>query len=286
MEKHTLYILGGLARTGKSTIAAGIRQKRLFVTPSPDDLCHPIVKNIFAKELPPNTEGMTFEGVAIYDASQQKKPFDFSVPIALSAAKVTEKNLLIELPTDYIRFIIRMIFAGENRGLSGMGFEGEASFTGGDKTSKRPIKIEYQGEDLNAWNALTGIIADYDRQNENDILIEGVAIKPDKIKELALENLAVKAAFLGYNDEAYATPLLAYLQTEAEKKKDYLYGEMKNSGKSEEDFVRDWMREVVKAGNLLREQAKASGLEYFDVTSHGSFEEYIQAVINYLFPIA
>jgi len=288
-DKRTLYIIGGPAKVGKSAITGKIKGRESSITPSPNDICRPIVKNIFTKEVPANIERVTYKGTITFGPHEPEeiKPFDISFPLVSSIARSTRKGL-IELPTDYIRAVIRLIFVGENRGLSAIAFEGETTLlsSNGEKIPPKQFKIPSQGEDDNAWNALVGLINDYDRENQNDVLIEGVAITPERVSELKLTNLDKKAVFIGYsNAELYAQRRITYAK-EFKDKEPNNYDWPAIQAKGEEQHMQDILREArdrVPQNAALKERAEGLDIPYFDLTEK-SFDEHVQAVMNYLWP--
>ena len=288
-DKRTLYIIGGPAKVGKSAITGKIKERESFVTPSPNDLCCPIVKNIFIKEVPDKVEAMTHKGAITFGPheSEETKSFDISFPFASSIARSTG-NGLIELPTDYVRGIIRLIFVGQNRGLSAIAFEGEATFvsSSGEKIPPDKFKIPSQGEDDNACDALVGLIHDYDRENQNDVLIEGVAVTPERASELKLSNFEKKVFFIGYsNAELYVQRRIAHAK-EVKDSESNNYDWPPIQAKGEESHAQDLLREAreqVPRNAALKTRVERLGFPYFDLTEK-SFDEHVKAVMGYLWP--
>jgi hypothetical protein len=247
------------------------------------------VKSLFTEEVPENIEGMNYKGTITFDPpeSQKTKSFNISFPFASSIARSTGKGL-IELPTDYVRSIIRLIFVGDDRGLSAIAFEGEVAFIlpNGEKSPPKQFQIPSQSEDNNAWNALVGLIGDYDRENQNDAIIEGVAITPERASELKLSNFEKRVIFIGYgNAELYVERRIAY----AKEMKD---GEPNNydwpaiQTKGEEQHRKDLLQEAheqVPKNTALRILTENLGFRYFDLTEK-TFDEHVRAVMNYLRP--
>jgi 2-phosphoglycerate kinase len=285
----SLYILGGPAKVGKSTLTERIQHERHGIRPAPNDLCRPIVRSLFAKDVPDHTETISYKGTLTFGPSgaEETRPFHLSFSVASSHVKAAEDNSLIELPTDYIRSIIRLIFVGENRGLSAIAFTGTTTFIDGSKheIGTTPIAIGSQGEDANAWNALVGLIDEYDRANRGDVVIEGVAISPDRVHALAVTNLSKRVVFIGYsNAESYVQSRIEYAKTAKDSAvNNYDWPEIQRKG--EEMFKKELLSDAqaqVPKNAVLEEQARALGYEYFDIIKR-PFDEHIKTAMSYLF---
>jgi hypothetical protein len=266
MAQHLLFGIGGQSRAGKSQAARKIRERFLFVTPTPEELCRPILRYLFVDDIPAGTDHMIFKGVATFgpETARQSHDFDFFVSTSEASAPNKAADMLIELPTDYIRFVIRMIFAGGNFGLSAIGFEGESTFVAADGSvlRKQRIHIDIQGEDPVAWRALNGLLIDYDGRNENNILVEGVALAPENVRKLRLKNLGLRAVFTGFVTEDTIEPLRDYLLAFGERDKDHLYDELIKSGKPPDQFISEWVRNAIKDAAFLRDRVQHEGLQF------------------------
>ncbi len=182
---------------------------------------------------------------------------------------------LMILPTDFIRSIIRNALVGNAPiNVSTFTFKGTAIY---GQNQAWPIEVNDMGEDALAWRCAVGLIENHDWSNQHDVLMEGVAITPEGAHALKLNNFALKAVFIGYNNESHAESIIAH----AKQKMDYVYGEMLRSGKSDA-YVRENIKGDIQRSNEVRKRAKKLGYPYFDATEHSSFEEHVQAVLNYL----
>lgn len=211
-SKHTLYLIGGTARSGKSIVSERMRTMRPDLMVLPTDFIRSIIRNALVGAAPINVSTFTFKGAAAY---------------------------------------------GENQAW--------------------PIEVNDMGEDALAWRSAVGLIERYDRVNQQDLFLEGVAITPEGAHALKLNNFTLRAAFIGYNNESHAESILIH----AKENKDYIYYEMMQSGKGDE-YVKENIKGDIQRSNEIREQAKQFGYPYFDATEHASFEEHVQAVVNYL----
>jgi hypothetical protein len=285
-----LYVIGGPAKVGKSTIVEKMKEMagKQILRPSPNNICRPIVKSLFAEKISGEIDEMNFKGISTFGLrGSEQKPFEISFKYIDSLASSPAKNVIIELPTDYVRTIIRLIFAGENRGLSQIGFRGTTTFTfsDGKKNLQKPIAIDLLNEDPNTWNALVGIIDGYDRGDENDLLVEGVAITPEKVHQLKLEHLAKKVLFVGYSDPAsYVQSRIAYAK-EMKNTKDNNYDWSELQTREEEVYTKILLKEATTQGlkNLdVQKQSRDLGYKYLDL-SQRSFEAHVKEALDYLF---
>ena len=134
------------------------------------------------------------------------------------------------------------------------------------------------GNDELAWLNLTNHLRT--TQFNGDVLIEGVAIKPQRVNELALEKFVLaRAVFLGYGKESHADTILACARRET--KTDWVAGKLRVNPQYEND-VRSWMGPGIPESAELKKEAEEYGYGYFDITDHPIFEEYVSAVATYL----
>ena len=191
-------------------------------------------------------------------------------------------STLIELPTDYIRNVIRLVFTGNNYGLNGVGFEGVTNYLdpNGKMISTEPIMMPFNGEDENAWNSMVPLIYEYDYSNKNDLLVEGVAITAEQIYKLELHNLKKKVAFIGYsNPEKYVQARIDYAKR---KQNNYDWDEIVSQG--EEIYTRRLLEEAKKEvieNERRKRDADKFEYRYFDLAEK-PFDEHVETVLRYL----
>lgn len=213
--QHTLYIIGGPARVGKTTIANVMMRRR---------------------------------------------------PVIL-------------ISTDTIRAGIKNLLIGELKGYpKKIGFKSTVAFLeqGSLKLRKKTFARSALSEDDLAWIGMQGIIQAYDRPDKSDLLIEGIAITPERIHALKLKSFIVKAAFIGYSDPSHVASILDYSQ----KKKDWVYKWIQERGGKTSD-VNDWVKNGIVASAKMERSAKKFGYNYFDVTKR-PFKKHVAAVLGYL----
>jgi hypothetical protein len=134
------------------------------------------------------------------------------------------------------------------------------------------------GNDDQAWARLTDHLT---RANfSSDVLIEGVAITPQRIHGLDIPALTLqKAVFLGYSRESHADSILNHARQTGES--DWVSRQLQKNPSYEND-VWGWMKPGIAESAQLGIDAKALGYGYFDVTDYADFEKYVTEVIEYL----
>ena len=194
---------------------------------------------------------------------------------SIIAREMSRRKCLTVLPADSIRSAIRYVLMGNPAISPGkISFQGMATY-GSNQTL--PFERNGQSEDDLAALGVFALSMKYDRTNAYDVLFEGVSITPKLVSELKLNNLDMKVAFIGYNNASHAESIL----THSKKEKDYIYTEMVQSGKGDE-YVKDTIQNGIKHSDEIKQQAQALGYKYFDATKIASFEEHVQAVVDYL----
>jgi|SRR5579859_2036987 len=126
------------------------------------------------------------------------------------------------------------------------------------------------------WPRITQFINS--NKNQLDMLVEGVAVTPERVKKLEDEN-TLRAAFVGYGNEEYVNAMLRYAEAHPNE---YLYKEEARRKTAGEPSHRENFTEQVSGSEELRKQAEAMGYKYFGMTEPPSFEERIQPIIDYL----
>jgi hypothetical protein len=134
------------------------------------------------------------------------------------------------------------------------------------------------GNDDQAWLNLTDHLRN--TQFSGDVLIEGVAITPPRVHQLAIDHIILeRAVFLGYGRESHADTILACARREP--KTDWVARQLRVDPNYEND-VRSWMRPGIRESAELKEKASKYGYGYFDITDYPIFEDYVAAVTTYL----
>ncbi|CAN5684788.1 hypothetical protein BH11PAT2_BH11PAT2_03930 [soil metagenome] len=191
-----------------------------------------------------------------------------------------EKRPMIAINSDAVREGVRQAIIGEvGISINQLTITGDVTFhrSGESENISHDKHFSYQitQEEL-TWKTLVGLIMYYDRKNI-PVLIEGMAITPESIKDLKLENLKLKAVFLGYLDNSQFDSVLEY----ANQHKDWIYKKINQENNGDDTAVRKWFGEEVEKNKVLAANANELGYKFFS-PSTGSFEEYTDTVVNYL----
>lgn len=159
------------------------------------------------------------------------------------------QSLGVEIKTDYIRAAIRHVLVGEvpRKDINRVTFCGIATYQETDRPKNEgtvPIGRIDQGEDDLAWLGVLGLLLQIYDGKGVDVLVEGVAITPERVYELQpkLKKLQIKnPAFIGYSNGP----------------------------------------EEPKHTEELKKQAEQFGYGYFDRKDR-ALEQHVQAVVDFL----
>jgi hypothetical protein len=167
---------------------------------------------------------------------------------------------------------------------------GGKSRTGKSKISRKvrishgPLEVlntdsfRLDGNDDQAWVRLTNHLTR--TIFSSDVLIEGVAITPQRIHGLDIPALTLqKAVFLGYSRESHAHSILNHARQTGES--DWVYRQLQKNPSYKND-VWSWMKPGIAESAQLKIDAEGFGYGYFDVTDYADFEKYVTEVIEYL----
>lgn len=194
------------------------------------------------------------------------------------AREVMRRKRIISVSTDTIRAAIRKVLIGESRvAVEKASFRGKVAFhrPGSLKVYHFNIIKDYWDEDKMTWQGILGFIETHDR-HKTDLLIEGIAITPERVHRLKLKNFRVKAVFVGYSRESYLESILTY----SKKKNDWIHTVIKEHNGNDAP-VKKWMRENVEKSGVLKKKVKKFGYGYFDV-SERSFKTQVKTAVSYL----
>ncbi len=223
-NNHTLYIVGGLSRTGKSKIADKIQEQKLLFRFNTDEI----------------RDGIK----AIIRYGPQKVLQGNSMEITLRVPKT------IKQPSDLENLNIKFVRNDDDENSYG-------------------------------WDGIVHILNFYDAKNECDLLIEGVAIKPELIRELRLKNFIIKGVFIGFgNDSMINNSIIKFIVNYSMQNEDHFYRQWDGNPEKMKADLENTIRNYNKDKPELERRIKECGCEHFDRTEH--FEEDIQAVISLL----
>jgi 2-phosphoglycerate kinase len=193
---------------------------------------------------------------------------------------VKQDPTIQQISTDRIGPIIRNVLVGDMaENVHTVTFKTTVTYArpGEVKIYTKEFSRHDQSEDDLAWIGVVGLLENYfDRQSGPDVLIEGVAITPQRVHDLKLDHFDIRAAFVGYGSDSHAKSILEY----SKRKKDWLYKEMEQNGKGDE-HVSEMVREAIPQNLKMKENAEKFGYAYFDVSAK-LFEEHVNAVMEYL----
>lgn len=193
--------------------------------------------------------------------------------------KVMHRTHEMMLSTDGIRFGINNIFLDESDiSMEKISFKGVATFRRPGSLKIHKIKFEKIDQDRDdlAWLCARGIIHGHDRANKSDMLVEGIAVTPERVHQLKLKNLTIRAAFIGYNNESHLSTIMAY----SKKKKDWVYRWIQEHD-GDDAHVKKWAQKERVKSVAMEKLAKKFGYAYFDVTKR-PFKEHVAAITKYL----
>jgi 2-phosphoglycerate kinase len=195
------------------------------------------------------------------------------------AGSIMRRKHLVVIPTDAIRAALRKVLIGESRvSVERISFRSAATYRRpGSLRKRRIVRVrKTKREDDLAWIGVRGLIETYDRKNMVDVLLEGIAITPERIGRLKLKNLKVRAVFLGYSSISHGAAMLAY----SRRKHDWVNTWIKEHG-GDESHVHEWVRKGISRSAAIEKAAKKFGYRYFDI-SRRPFKEQIGAAVDYL----
>ncbi len=160
-----------------------------------------------------------------------------------------------------------------------LNFKSDAVFhrAGEDKgiSHTKSFSEEISQDEL-TWKIIRGIISFYDKK-DTSLMIEGMVITPERVKELKLEKLNLKAVFVGFTEESYWESMIEY----SNAKKDWIYKKINLEDKGDDSAVKKWFDEERQKNIITAENAKSNGYNFFSPTSE-SFDEYTENVIKHL----
>ena len=215
LRKHTLYLIGGLSRAGKTTVLKNLMGRRPAITIQTD-----AIRNAIRKVL-------------------------------VGEAYVAVKDIKVSTRTTFHR-------------------------PGNLKKFAIARTRHFKGEDEFTWAGVLGLIEAYDRKNKTDVIIEGVAITPQKVHALKLKNLRTRAAFVGYSNTSHLQTILAHSAAE----KDWIQTSIKEHGGGTSHLTK-WFREEVAKGRRIQKFARKFHYGYFDAGER-PFRQHVAAVVAYL----
>lgn len=188
-----------------------------------------------------------------------------------------ERLPIMPISSDILRASMRNVLFDEPYvSVEKLDFEGSVTFHRPlEKGSEHKTFKQSMDEDGMTWKAVVGAINPFDRRGM-PVVIEGIAITPERLHALKLKNLTIRAAFLGFSDPSHIETMLVH----AKKENDWVNKVITENDGDETSF-RTWADEQIVQSKKTKELCEQFGYAYFDITEK-LFDEHVNIVRNYL----
>lgn len=195
--------------------------------------------------------------------------------------EIIRQKPMIAISSDALRESVRYTLLEEHFvTIQKLSFQGDATFHRAgehkDASHTKHFSYEIDQEEL-TWNSIKGLISYYDRKGAASLIIEGMAITPERVKSLSLKNLELRAVFLGSTEESYFENILAY----SKEKEDWMYKKIHQEDGGDDSNVRKWFSDEVIRNRKVAVLAEENGYGFFS-PHEGSFDEYRDKVVKYI----
>jgi hypothetical protein len=193
---------------------------------------------------------------------------------------VIQEKPIITISFDAVRDGLRKaIFDETFVSAKNLNFSGSVDFSRpGEATIHHKKFSKRIRESELTWQAIVGIIDHNDRELDGlDLLVEGPDITPNRVHDLRLRNLRVRAAFIGISSDNHSNTILAHANA---NKSDWINLWLKENG-GDESIVRKWITGEIEISKKTKRLSAEFGYGYFDV-SDKPFDEYVQSIKDYL----
>jgi len=125
------------------------------------------------------------------------------------------------------------------------------------------------------WEMVVGLIDRYDHKNI-PLIVEGVVITPERVKNLKLRNLELRAVFVGFTGNSYIEKIIE----QGHIQKDWVYDHItKDNGDDTE--IRKMFKNLQEENKLIKEKSNEYGYSYFS-PEDVPFDTYCNAVVEHL----
>lgn len=195
--------------------------------------------------------------------------------------KIINSKPMMAISSDALREGIRNVLLDESYvSVQNLSLSGDATFhrpgENKDISHTKHFSKEFTENEF-TWKTIVGLINHYDRHLKKDVplIIEGVAITPERVNSLQLKNTDIKAAFLGCTEMAFLENILEY----SKKHKDWVYKAIQENN-GDDASIREWFTSVIKESKQMAIQAEKFGYAFFPVDS-ANFEKYCNTVADY-----
>jgi hypothetical protein len=163
------------------------------------------------------------------------------------------KKPMIAIPTDAVRAGVRYL-----------------------NKHKRINFSEEEVENDLPWEIIVGIIQRYDHK-DIPLVIEGVVVTPERVKNLVLNNLKLKVVFVGFTEDSYIEDIIKYAHSE----KDWVYDNIITKNFGDDSEIIKMFSGQKENNKKIKSSAEEYGYRFFSPEGV-SFEEYRKNVLSYL----
>lgn len=195
--------------------------------------------------------------------------------------KIVTQKPMLAITTDGLREAIRYTIIEESFAtIKKLSFSGQATFhkagENKDESHTKDFSYDIDQEEL-TWKNIVGLVNYYDRPRGASIVIEGMAITPERVKSLSLKNLELKVVFLGFTDESHFEKIFEYSNIN----KDWIHKKINEEDGGDDSHVRKWLKETLEENKKMEALATEYGYSFFS-PHEGDFDEYCDKVVKYL----
>ncbi|MDE1974951.1 MAG: hypothetical protein KGI49_00340 [Patescibacteria group bacterium] len=106
---------------------------------------------------------------------------------------------------------------------------------------------------------------------------EGMTVTPERVKELTLNTLEIRAAFVGFKDQSYLDDILKH----SKENGDWVYKKIMEEERGDDSSVRQWFNNAIVRNGEIEKLSKEYGYGFF-VPDKDNFGGYCDAVVDYL----
>ncbi len=195
--------------------------------------------------------------------------------------EVIKRNPMIAISSDALREAIRFTVTEESFiNIHELAFEGDVTFhragEDGNISHTKYFSQKPSQEEL-TWKTIQGLIQYYDHNENRSLIIEGMAITPERVKSLNLKNMKLKAVFVGFTDPSHLDSILKY----AYENEDWVHTKITKENGGDDTSVREWFNAELEQNNKVEALAKEYGYGFFSPHG-GKFDAYCDEVVKYL----
>ena len=186
---------------------------------------------------------------------------------------------MIAVQTDAVREGVRRGLIQESSvTINKLSFSGDVTFhrlgEDSDISHSKHFSQEISQDDL-TWNVVAGLINYYDDKGV-DLIIEGMVITPEHVKNLVLKNFKIKAVFVGITDDTSLDIMLE----QSNLNKDWIYTKINEHG-GDNTVIKKAFNDEIKKSKKVAILANEYGYKFFPFKNN-DFEKYCDEIVDYL----